>query len=148
MKEENLFYFFLFFLPTRENFTVEISPGPPDCCSDWPLSRVDSGCQDCWTHFLLENPDRQPSEREGEERGLQVHVDPEPCGVSRTDISTCALWCAGKRNWSEESRWSPTVSGFQELFTVLLLLSFPVPLEEAEWKSVIHNKILVFRKGI
>lgn len=79
-KKKIYFIFSCSFLPTREKLYCWDLSWTPDCCSDWPLSRADLWCQGLRVPiFLLENPDRQPSEREGEERGLQVHVDPEPC---------------------------------------------------------------------
>ena len=91
------------FLPTRENVYCWDLSWTPDCCSGWRLSRVDLWCQGLWVPiFLLENPDRQPSERECEERGLQVHVDPEPCEFwERTFLPVhCDMWAkeTGKGN--------------------------------------------------
>ena len=98
-----LFFLVLFFPHPREKLYCWDLSWTPDCCSGWRLSRVDLWCQGLRVPiFLLENPDRQPSEWEGEEGGLQVHVDTEPCEFwERTFLPVhCDMWAkeTGKGN--------------------------------------------------
>ena len=149
MKEENLFYFFLFFssLTPEKNFTVEISPGPQIAAQVGDSVVLTCDVRDCespsfsW-RTLIGSPLNGNVRSEGSKSTLTL----SPVSFENEHFYLCAVMC-GQKKLERRIQVKPYCKWFSELFNVLLLLSFPVPLEEAEWKSVIH-KIFVFRKEI
>ena len=151
MKEENfILFYFLFFSPLtpEKNFTVEILPGPQIAAQIGDSVVLTCDVRDCdapsfsW-RTQIDSPLNGKVRSEGSKSTLTL----SPVSLENEHLYLCTVMC-GQKKLEKRIQVKPYCKWFSELFTVLVLLLFPVPLEEAEWKSVIPNKIFVFRKGI
>ena len=128
-------------------FTVEISPGSQIAAQigDSVVLTCDvMGCESpsfSW-RTQIDSPLNGKVRSEGSKSTLTL----SPVRFENEHFYLCTVTC-GHKKLEKGIHVELYCKWFSELFTVLLLL-FPVPLEETECKSVIHDKILVFRRGI
>ena len=145
---ERILFFLVLFSPPEKMFTVEISPGPQIAAQIGHSVVLTCDVRDCESpSFSWRTQIDSPLNGKVRSQGSKSTLTLSPVSVENEHFYLCTVMC-GQKKLEKGIQVKPYCKWFSELFTVLLLLSFPAPLEEAEWKSAIHNKILVFRKEI